>query len=186
MKKSALAVLAVPFLLLIGQVVSAQSDGWRVVTDVDVIDDSVTVVLAKGANPDFESSLLALSCQEQIGFPTVSVIMFEGGDSIIFPTRLVEVTYRIGTDEAVTDEWIDASSLGLGLMYSISDGPGYSSGIDATALASDMDATALVASMVQDNSRFVVRARVGGYEYTRIWNIEGLADVIDECMAVFD
>lgn len=177
MKKFALAV---PFLLLIGQAASAQSDGWRVDTDVDVIDDSVRVGLVKDANPDleeenFEYSFLLIFCDETVGFPTVDVAMFAADDFIRFPTGLVEVVYRIGTDEAVTHEWegtVRGSSLRYLTPY-IDDGSGYA-GTD--------NATALLAAMVQNNSRFIVRAGSN----TRIWNIEGLADVIDECMAVFD
>lgn len=175
MKNSALAVLAFPFLLLIGQAASAQSYGWQVETDVDVIDDSVRVTLIKRANPDFESSLLFIFCDERAGFPMVYVTMFAAGDLIKFPTGLVEVVYRIGTDEAVTHEWegvVGGTSLRYLIPY-IDDGSAYA-GTD--------NATALLAAMVQNNSRFIVRAESN----TRIWNIEGLADVIDECMAVFD
>lgn len=176
MKKLALAVFAVPFLLLIGQAVSAQDNlsfglfAWNVETKVDVIDDSVSVFVSK---PAYETEtlgyadfvILGISCDEGFEYPVLSVSFFDNGQ----PVRIfdgfaegmgAEVTHRIGTHDSVTQVWT----------------------VSPNAVFYDGDASVLVAAMVQDNSRFVIRAG----RVTAIWNIEGLADVIDECMAVFD
>ena len=186
------------FLLLIGQSVSAQYRDWQIETNVDVMDDSVTVELSKnldkmegngiaeltvefGNNREVsitQLSTLTIICNESIGFPMVDVTLVEKSGLMEFPRGLHEVTYRIGTDEPISHKWL---SIDTALTYQalyISDG---SNSIGAN------DATALVATMVQDNSRFIVRTSLlDKRRVTAIWNIEGLAEVIDQCMAVFD
>ena len=50
-----------------------------------------------------------------------------------------------------------------------------------------LDSSAFVDALLQTNSRFVFRGTVEDYgPVTLTWNIEGLAEVIGECMAVFD
>lgn len=171
---------------------SAQDDGWEIETDVDIIDDSVTVKLeihvdkleGIGISESVYTKLsnLVIFCEENRGHPTVSLMLVSEGELIEYTTGglgLHEVTYRIGTDEAVTHEWAEVlpGMLSYRTPY-IDDGSGFS-GTD--------DATALVAALVQDNSRFIVRAFSPDYgNVTAIWDTEGLAEVIGECMAAFD
>lgn len=176
MKKLALAAFAAPFLLVISQVVSAQDNlafglfAWNVETKVDVIDDSVSVFVSK---PAYETEtlgyanfvILGISCDESFGYPVLSVSFFDNGQPVRifdgFPKEMgAEVTHRIGTDDSVTQAWT----------------------VSPNTVFYNGDASVLVAEMVQDNSRFVIR--VG--RVTAIWDIEGLADVIDECTAIFD
>lgn len=163
-----------------------ESDDWEIETDTDIIDDSVTVTLQKrvdrmeGITESWatDRSSLTISCAENRGYPIFFVIMLANADFIRFPEGLHEATYRVGTDEPVTHEW---QSSNLSLEYRtpyIDDGSGFA-GTD--------DATALVAALVQDNSRFILRTSPLIYPLvTAIWNMEGLAEVIDQCMAVFD
>ena len=88
------AVLAVPFLLLTGQAVSAQYlysgispeamvDDWHVIKDFDVIDDSVTVELITATsqvepNPNESYTMLSINCDENVGYPTMSVLFHFG------------------------------------------------------------------------------------------------------------
>lgn len=190
MKKSALVVL---FLLLISQSVSAQSDDfydWRVNSDVDVIDDSVEVELSKFASEVDSGAILSASyaaltirCNEKDGDTTVLVSFHSGSGSNTFWSYWgeegIEVTYRIGTDEAVTHRWIAVANMLLYTTLYIDDDSDY---------LGTADGSVLVAALVQNNSRFIVRVshELHGEIVTAIWNIEGLADVIDECMAVFD
>ena len=189
--------IAVLFLLLIAQAVLAQTDDffdWRVSTDVDVIDDSVRVDLRKFASDvdsvitfGAEYATLNIICDEKIGETRVN-ISFNTFDARMADFRYFgdeqerfQVTYRVGTDEAVTHKWI--VSLGLGILFYttsyIDDGSGYSG---------TSDAGVLVAALVQDNSRFIVRVSHDLHQeiVTAIWNMEGLSEVIDQCMAVLD
>lgn len=189
MNKSALAVLAVPFLLLVGQAESAQPDDffdWRVTSDVDVIDDSVHVITNKytneveGLGADFAS--LNIDCDEPNGYPTLRVIFTDGtSNASFFEGFETEVIYRIGTDDPVTQKWAVPASFAVSYRTSYID-----DGSDFSAYLGNPDASVLVAAMVEDNSRFIVRASGTFGTVTAIWNIEGLAEVIDECMAVFD
>ena len=226
-------------LLLVGQAVSAQSGDrllnevretinsfervmaisfWDVKTDVDAIDDSVHVVLSKftdrveSTTGNLEGlAFIAIDCQQKVGYPSFSVVLPESGSRYLDleDWENVEVTYRIGTDDAVTNQWLwDGVAFQYQPMF-----------IDDGIVNGISDANVFVAALVQNNSyvdvtdrgitdilgdeyvtveegddvviyerpRFVFRARYQQYgTVTAIWYMEGLAKAVDECMAVFD
>lgn len=190
--------IAVMFLLLAVQAVSAQSrdvtafGDWSVSKDIDVIDDSVIVALSiaayevDGASVD-QGAMLSIHCKDWLEYPEVRVVWPRSADThnfVRFTLENREVIFRIGTNEAVTQLWEifeyseDYNILQYRMPYDSS---------HTLATYDPADASALVAALLQDDSRFVVRAGYGLYEtVTAIWSIEGLAEVIDECMAVFD
>ena len=186
------------FLLLIIQAVSAQDDiqddswlrEWETTTDVDVIDDTVTVSLRKftsevetlfSSDDVLRLAILEISCMETLGSPRVMVSFMDESleppnvfEGTIVNEIPVEVTYRVGTNEAATHEW---SPMAINVAVYRTPYVDDDSGFIGTE-----DASLLVEMLVQDNSRFIVRAG----SFTAIWNIEGLAEVIGECMTTFD
>ena len=240
--KNAIAVL----LLLFGQTVLAQSEDrdrlwrearelintweryqaialWDVKTEVDVIDDTVNVVLSKftdrvdstAGNLEGKLAFIAINCQQKVGYPSFSVVLPESGPRFLDleDWENVEVTYRIGTDDAVTNQWLwDGVAFHYQPMF-----------IDDGVVNGISDASVFVAALVQNNSyvdvtdrgiididvddsgddfvvvgegdevviyerpRFVFRARYQQYgTVTAIWYMDGLAKAADECMAALD
>lgn len=179
--------IAVLFLLLVAQAVSAQLESvggdWFIERDVDELDDSEIVRLiletsdVQGFSSDVESARLQIDCYEFSGYAYV-LVDFPQHEPRAKLDEPIEVIYKIGTDEAVTSEWFLSF---FGYWYYVPLQIDLVSGYwDITKF----DASMLVEALVQDNSRFIVRADYG--RVTATWNIEGLAEVIDECVAVFD
>lgn len=199
------------FLLLVGQSLLAQSN-WQVL--VDEFDDAVILELVTNTlrssnsfNSDYNYAKLNMVCDPNIGYPVSAILfhrlseVFNNLEGFGFRDREeVELTYRIGINEAVTSNWPYLFSRGLtgslrprspNSWHTFVYNPNF---MDDGIFAEDdfsLNSSIFLEALVKDNTRFIIRMyrpeRFGGFrEITATWNIEGIAEVIHECLAVFD
>ena len=132
------------------------------------------------------SPMFQIFCRDTIGFPITRIVfvvspMLEEGGIIQFEEG--SIIHRIGMNVAEENRWLFSVSEGnYGYLTYFQSHEEANGNIDRIA-----DSSAFVDTLVRDNSRFVFRGTVEDYGVvTFIWNVEGLAEVIDECLAVFD
>lgn len=198
------------FLLLIGQTVLAQDGNWRIVTDFDSMDGSlqlslvnsslaVSMIERSGSNITIEAlqeedpfsysreATLVISCFEDENVPFVGV-RFK--PRVFYSTAIRPLVYRIGNGENINTAWL-VHPEGMLFYTNALDDYFENSVFDDDNYANTVNASVFVAALVQDNSELVLyfddhMFRGELIDVTASWNIEGLAEVIGECMAVFD
>lgn len=158
--------IAVMFLLLIGQTVLAQNDPVSVMQRMEKCIGMM----------DLRLDALKLGVDVSILEELPEICGENMGDQW-FVTREIDPI-----EDSTSFQWLVHSDDRLLYMR-----PGFQTlSRDNFYLA--VDASGIIARLATDNSRFVLRAKLpsGSTSSTAVWNIEGLADLDGEFMAVFD